>query len=113
VLLLAALFTAIVPSAVAGIQGGPLRAVVVGAASAVLLLSGTLITARGAREPGSVPFLDAMAGAGALGLLAVALGRPLGMVARRELDDPALDSWVLCGVVILVIAAFAIASAGT
>lgn len=103
-LVLGALLVALVPLGAVSGTGGIVRPLVVAGASAVLLLVGSI--PRGSR------YLDALAAAGAVGLLVAGLARPFALAISGAADDPALDAWVAGTVLVVIIAAVAQSRSG-
>jgi len=101
VVALAALAASIVPVAVAAADGALTRAVIVGAISATLLLTGTLVVGRG----GIRPYLDAAALAGAIGVIVTAVGRAANSVADGA-PGGELEAWLGLALIVLIAAGF-------
>jgi hypothetical protein len=100
-LVLAALLVAVLPIAVASLDGSLTRAIVVSAAAAVLLLAGSVPeSTKRARQ-----FLDALAGVGASGLLLVTAGRAAGVGGGAASGGGVLDVWLGLAFAVLVVAA--------
>ncbi|MEP6481189.1 MAG: hypothetical protein ABJA94_04190 [Rhodoglobus sp.] len=99
-ILLAGLAVGLLPLAVVGAHGTIVRAIVVGAVAAVLLLFGTF-----ARGTALRPYLDAAALAGLLGLVTVAVGRATALIASGATDNPTLDAWLGGLFIVLALAA--------
>lgn len=102
VIMLVALLVAILPLSGAASTGPLLRAVVIGAVSATLVLLGSTVIG----TPRSRPYLDSMALAGALGVLTVVIGRSVFLATRVETPDIRLDAWLAAGLIVLLVAAF-------
>lgn len=97
VVALSGLLVAILPLAANAVTGDLARAVVWFGVSAVLLLAGSLIVRIEVQS-----FLDAMALAGAAGVLATAGGRAV----LASSDNLVPDGWILAALVVLLIAGF-------
>ncbi|MES2092308.1 MAG: hypothetical protein V4531_00645 [Actinomycetota bacterium] len=102
VIMLAGLLVAILPLAGAASTGALLRAVLVFAASAALMILGSIATG----TTRSRPYLDSMALAGALGVLTVVVGRSTALGTRPEGPDLGLDAWLAGGLLVMLTAAF-------
>ena len=98
VIALGGLLVAILPLGLNGASGPIERAVIVGAASAALLLVGSFV--RGG--PLLRPWLDVVALAGALGVLVVMIGRAWFISSEPGLPDAALDLWLGSGLLVLL-----------
>lgn len=94
---LTGLLVAIVPLGIAGATGGQARPLIVGGISATLAIAGSSIVAPGRLRP----FLDSAALAGAIGVVLVAAGRAIALLAWRGPPDLRLDSWLVSGAVVL------------
>jgi len=101
-LALAGALVTILPLAVAAASGPVARPLAVGAVSAVLLLLGSLVVRGGQPRP----YLDAAALSGALGVLVVAAGRGISILAEPGDAGLELDGWLFSAVLLLAIAAF-------
>ena len=99
---LVGLLVAILPLAVSGSTGELVRPIVVGAASAVLLLGGNWLTAAAPLRR----YLDAAAAAGAVGVLAVAIGRAGNLLTATGTPDLRFDAWLGAALGLLLLAAF-------
>jgi len=100
---LGGLLVAIVPVALGGATGAVERPIIVGVASAALLLVGSLVrAARPLRY-----YLDVAATAGAIGVLVVAVGRTRFIADAPGTPDVTFDVWLGAAFVVLAIAAFA------
>jgi hypothetical protein len=113
---LGGLLVAILPLAVNGATGELLRAIIVGAVSAALLLVGTLTN--GSLTNGTLtngnrtlrPYLDGAALAGAIGVIVTAFGRAAFLALdRTALGDLRIDGWLVAAFIVLVAAAFGLA----
>ena len=102
VIVLAALLAAILPLGATAASGPLERALVVGGVSAILTIAGSTVV----RTSGSRPYLDAMALAGALGVLTVVVGRSFSLSSHPGSPDTRLDAWLAAGLFVLLIAAF-------
>jgi len=100
---LAGLLVAILPLAADAREGELTRTVIVMAIAAFLAVLGSLATGSAALRP----YLDVAAIAGSLGVLLAALSRTAGMLARGERNDLAIDVWLVCALVVLIVAAAA------
>ena len=102
VITLAALLMAILPLGAVAASGPLLRAVVVAAVSAALLIAGSSLlgTSR------SRWYLDALALAGVLGTLTVVIGRGASLHSQSGTPDIRLDAWLGSGFLVLIISAF-------
>jgi len=112
-LVLGALLVAVVPPAVvagwAEADEPSVRAFVVAALAAALLLGGSILRAPAALRP----YLDAAAAAGAAGLVVVVVGRTVAAVRPDGVGvggGAAVDLWVAAGVTVLALAALGQAS---
>ncbi|TFD94624.1 hypothetical protein E3T61_01975 [Cryobacterium lactosi] len=101
-LTLAGLSVALLPLALTGQTGSPVRPVIVGAASAVLLIGATLPR----WTPPRSAYLAAAGLAGALGLLSTSVARSLRLLDTAGTPGPLLEAWLLPTVGILAAAAF-------
>jgi hypothetical protein len=102
---LGGLLVAILPLSVNATTGDVVRAFVIGAISAILLLGGVFITASSALRP----YLDAAAFAGALGVLITGAGRSVFLVLESGgSNDARLDSWLGGTFLVLMLAAVGI-----
>ncbi|POH71505.1 hypothetical protein C3B59_00280, partial [Cryobacterium zongtaii] len=101
-LTLAGLSVALLPLALSTQTGSPVRPVIVGAASAVLLIGATLVR----WAPPRSAYLAATALAGALGLLTVGIARAWRLLDMAGATGPLLEAWLLPTVVITAAAAF-------
>ncbi|MEO6944035.1 MAG: hypothetical protein ABI053_04910 [Lacisediminihabitans sp.] len=102
---LGGLLVAILPLAVDATTSDPIRAFVIGAVSALLLLGGVFIMAGGTLGP----YLDAAAVAGAIGVLITGAGRGVFLVWEPGgLGDARLDVWLGATFLVLVLAAVGI-----
>ncbi|WP_370448628.1 SCO7613 C-terminal domain-containing membrane protein, partial [Cryobacterium sp. TMB1-7] len=101
-LTLAGLSVALLPLALSMQTGSPVRPVIVGAASAVLLIGATLVR----WAPPRSAYLAATALAGALGLLSTGIARSLRLLDTAGATGPLLEAWLLPTVVITAVAAF-------
>ena len=102
VITLAALLMAILPLGAVAASGPLLRAVVVAAVSAALLIAGsTLLGTSRSRS-----YLDAIALAGALGTLTVVIGRSASLVSQSGTLDIRFDAWLGSGFLLLIVSAF-------
>jgi hypothetical protein len=97
VVALSGLLVAILPLAANAVTGDLARAMVMFGVSSVLLLAGSLIVRIQAQ-----PFLDAMALAGAAGVLITGGGRAV----LASSDNLVPDGWILAALVVLLIAGF-------
>ena len=102
VITLAALLVAILPLGATGATGPIERAIVVGAASAILAITGSF--ARG--TPRSRPYLDSATLAGTLGVLTIIVGRTAAVLADPGPPDTRLDAWLAVGLTVLFAVAF-------
>ena len=102
VIMLAALLVAILPLASVASSGAPLRAIVVFAVSATLVILGSTVIG----TPRSRPYLDSMALAGALGVLTVVIGRSTFLGTGTAAPDLSLDAGLAAGLLVLLIAAY-------
>ena len=102
VITLAALLIALLPLGAVAASGPLLRAVIVAAVSAALLIAGSFLlgTSR------SRLYLDAIALAGALGTLTVVIGRSASLHSQPGTPDIRLDAWLGSGFLVLIISAF-------
>ncbi|HUG49880.1 MAG TPA: hypothetical protein VLZ78_02675, partial [Terrimesophilobacter sp.] len=101
-LVLGGLLVAVLPLAVDAASGAPVRALVIGAACAALLLVGSFLP-RPAR-----PYLDAAALSGAIGVLVLATGRAA-FLLRSGVTGPLPDAWLGGSMLLLLVAAFGLA----
>ncbi|WP_104164008.1 SCO7613 C-terminal domain-containing membrane protein [Cryobacterium sp. N22] len=101
-LTLAGLSVALLPLALTAQTGSPVRPVVVGAASAVLLVGATLVR----WTPPRSAYLAAAGLAGALGLLSTGVARSLRVLDSVGSTGPLLEAWLLPTVGITAVAAF-------
>ena len=101
-LTLAGLSVALLPLALTGQTGSPVRPVIVGAASAVLLIGATLPR----WTPPRSAYLAAAGLAGALGLLSTSVARSLRLLDTAGSPGPLLEAWLLPAVGIVTAAAF-------
>ncbi|WP_394770845.1 SCO7613 C-terminal domain-containing membrane protein [Lacisediminihabitans sp.] len=99
---LGGLLVAILPLGLDAATGGAVRALVLGAVSAALLLVGSVVlgvtTVR--------PYLDAAAVAGAIGVIVVTTGRSIAIALEPGSASAVLDGWLIGGMLLLVAAAF-------
>jgi len=103
-LVLGALLVALVPLGAVSGTGSIVRPLVVAGASAALLLVGSVL--RGSR------YLDALAAAGAVGVLVVGLARPFALAIAGTADDVSLDAWVAGTALVVLLAAVAQSRSG-
>ncbi|MBC7404032.1 MAG: hypothetical protein H7279_12805 [Microbacteriaceae bacterium] len=101
VITLTALLVAILPLAATAATGPLERAIVLGGVSAALLLLGSSFLGHSRTRP----YLDAIALAGALGVLTVVFGRSTTLNAEPGTPDIRLDAWLVSGLIVLLIAA--------
>ena len=101
-LVLGGLLVAVLPLAVDAASGAPVRALVIGAACAALLLVGSFLP-RPARA-----YLDAAALSGAIGVLVLATGRAA-FLLRSGTTGPLPDAWLGGSLLLLLVAAFGLA----
>ncbi|TXN28119.1 SCO7613 C-terminal domain-containing membrane protein [Lacisediminihabitans profunda] len=99
---LGGLLVAILPLGLDAATGGPARALVVGAVSAVLLVAGSVILGGATIRP----YLDAAALAGAIGVIVVTAGRSIAISLEPGSASAIVDGWLVGGMVLLVGAAF-------
>lgn len=102
VIVLGGLLVAILPLALDAATGAVERAITVGAASAVLLLAGSLVVGSARLRP----YLDAAALSGAIGVIIVAVGRAWFIAEAPGTADARLDAWLGATMLVYVIAAF-------
>jgi hypothetical protein len=102
VIVLSGLLVAVLPLALDSATGAVERAIGVGAASAVLLLVGSLIVGSARLRP----YLDAAALSGAIGVIIVAVGRAWFIAEAPGTADARLDAWLGATMLVYVIAAF-------
>ncbi|QYF72986.1 hypothetical protein [Cryobacterium sp. PAMC25264] len=100
-LTLAGLVVALLPLAVTGQTGSVLRPVIVGTASAVLLVGASILRSTPARSA----YLAAVGLAGALGLLTCGIARSQRIVTAAGPTGPALEAWLLPTVGLLILTA--------
>jgi len=100
-LTLAGLVVALLPLAVTGQTGSVLRPVIVGGASAVLLVGASVLR----NTPPRSAYLAAMGLAGALGLLTCGIARSQRIVTAAGPAGPAVEAWLLPTVGLLILAA--------
>ena len=98
---LGALLVAVLPLALNAATGDPVRAIVVGAASAALLLVGSLVVGDAQKRP----YLDAAALTGVIGVLVVTIGRAYFIAALPGTADATLDAWLGAAFAVLLVAA--------
>ena len=98
---LGALLVAVLPLALNAASGDLVRAIVVGAASAALLLLGSLVVGDAKLRP----YLDAAALAGVIGVLVVTVGRAYFIAALPGTADATLDAWLGAAFAVLLVAA--------
>ena len=98
---LGALLVAVLPLALNAATGDPVRAIVVGAASAALLLVGSLVVGDARKRP----YLDAAALTGVIGVLVVTIGRAYFIAALPGTADATLDAWLGAAFAVLLVAA--------
>ena len=102
-IVLGGLLVAILPLAVNAATGSLVRAIVVSAVSAAMLLLGSLVLG----SPRIRPYLDAAALAGAIGVIVTAGGRAVLLATTPgSTADARLDSWLAGAFLVLVVAAF-------
>ncbi|HUG50937.1 MAG TPA: hypothetical protein VLZ78_08065, partial [Terrimesophilobacter sp.] len=101
-LVLGGLLVAVLPLALDAASGAPVRALVIGAACAALLLAASFLP-RPAR-----PYLDAAALSGAIGVLVLATGRAA-FLLRSGTTGPLPDAWLGGSLLLLLVAAFGLA----
>ena len=101
-LVLGGLLVAVLPLAVDAASGAPVRALVIGAACAALLLVGSFLP-RPTRA-----YLDAAALSGAIGVLVLATGRAA-FLLRSGTTGPLPDAWLGGSLLLLLVAAFGLA----
>ena len=102
---LGGLLVAILPLAVDATTGDVMRAFVIGAISALLLLGGVFIATGSALRP----YLDAAAFTGAIGVLITGAGRGVFLVLESGgSDDARLDAWLGGTFLVLMLAAVGI-----
>lgn len=102
---LGGLLVAILPLAVDATTGDVIRAFVIGAISALLLLGGVFIATGSALRP----YLDAAAFTGAIGVLITGAGRGVFLVLESGgSDDARLDAWLGGTFLVLMLAAVGI-----
>ena len=101
VITLAALLVAILPLAATAATGPLQRALLLGGISAALLLLGSGFLGHSRTRP----YLDAIALAGALGVLTVVFGRSTTLNAEPGTPDIRFDAWLVSGLIVLLIAA--------
>ena len=102
VIVLGGLLVAVLPLALDSATGPVERAIAVGAASAALLLVGSLIVGSARLRP----YLDAAALTGAIGVVIVAVGRAWFIAQAPGTADARLDAWLGATMLVYVIAAF-------
>lgn len=102
VIVLGALLVALLPLALDAATGDVERAIVVGAASAALLVVGSLIVGSARLRP----YLDAAALSGAIGVIIVAVGRAWFIAEAPGTADARLDAWLGATMLVYVVAAF-------
>lgn len=101
IIVLGALLVAILPIGLNSATGPIERAIALWVASAVLLLAGSVVT----RPTRLLPYLNAVAAAGAIGVLVVAIGRSWFTAIRAGTPEVALDAWLGATLAILLLAA--------
>ncbi len=104
-LALAGLLVAVVPLGVESASGPLLRPLVVGGASAALLLAGALAPHRRTIRP----YRSAAVLAGAIGVVLVSAGRALAVLDGPGTPDARLDLWVGAAVAVLAVAGWGLA----
>lgn len=121
----AGLLVGILPVASVSATGAPVRAIVVGAVSASLLLVSSFVRARVGARPvvsgsdgtidgthqssGIRPYLDVAALAGAIGVTVTIVGRAWVLTSTRP-GSGEVDAWLGVGVGVLIVSAFGIAT---
>lgn len=98
VVALGGLIVGILPLAVNASSGEPLRAIIIGGVSAVLMLTGSFVIGRRSAQC----WWDSAALAGGIGVLVLMIGRAIFL----PLTDVTRDAWLVGGFLLLLIAAF-------